>query len=437
MKKVACLTELFLLVTLVPLLSALRWEAIHFSLLRSQILTEVRYLEPGKVALLSEFHFNRKQFKSTRIFVLDLDKETLKEIRCPPNIGSMWNELVGVDFNGNVICRALSKSGGYNYYSCNPKTGEIAFIARRSHNTILNGSRYLCEVFATQESRGFTFVSQSIALVWNDLAELGHAEHKQTLDYPSDYGLKPAVIPRSDSFCFIHRATQIAEKKNSMSGDDSEGKSYSNTIPNPDAPDASLVLMRMTPTGPIEIAKWPVDDKAAFRTADGCIGCLSIDGKTINIHDENTGNVRLKIPNTSYTLNGNSQLNEWEMFGTFTRFNDSFGTSHVYNTTTGAALNLGLYSQGRVLGYQDEELLTLTQGTPVNLEIRNSQNGEVNHSWAIPNREIVAGSNPNENTAFSSDGHEIIFSERFHFRHDRCQYRHHHLQSEGRSQRRG
>lgn len=119
-----------------------------------------------------------------------------------------------------------------------------------------------------------------------------------------------------------------------MTASDSEGTGDTNTILNRDDPAESLVLMGMSPTGPIEIAKWRVDDNAAFRTAEGCIGCLSIDRKTINIHDAKTGNVRLQIPNPSYTLNGNSQLYEWEMFGTLTRFNDSFGTSHVYNTST-------------------------------------------------------------------------------------------------------
>lgn len=117
----------FLVATFLPMLFALRWVAAKFPISSFDCWTSTAYIKPGKSALFVETYRERHRYDYLRIFVLDFENALMNEIRCPPELGRMWNEVSGIDVNGNVICRSRSDDR-HNYASCDPKSGESRLI---------------------------------------------------------------------------------------------------------------------------------------------------------------------------------------------------------------------------------------------------------------------------------------------------------------------
>jgi hypothetical protein len=390
----------------VPLLFALRWIAAKFPMSCYATSTEVHYLEPGKLALFCEHYDERHHYNFVRVFVLDFEKKTLNELRCPPKAGVMWSSLEGVDIHGNAVCRVDSKPD--EYYSCSPQTGESLEITKTNACEFI-GRRYLCTPGNHSGDASFT---------WQDLAEKGYPAHKQTLNSAAHHLV---AIPMSNAFYYI--AYDSSDPQVEMISKEQETEAelnaidMSNTIPASIDPNETLVLMQMSEVGPIEIARWLVvggSGYVTYQVGDGCIGCVSLDRKTINIHDAKTGAIRFQIPVPPTALGSGNRPDSWSMFDSFISLRDGLGATLVYNTTTGDTLDVSASWNRRLLGHHDEEYLTLAlqkypDDWPGNLEIRNKSNGELLNSWPIPEREVIVGSPTVENTKFSPDGREIHF----------------------------
>ncbi len=398
LKKQFYLPLFCLLATLVPLLFALRWVAAKFPISSYATSTEVHYLEPGKLALFCEHYSERHHYQFVRIFVLDFEKETLNELRCPPKAGVMWSSLVGVDIHGKVVCRVNSKPD--EYYSCSPQTGESLEITK-TNNCEFIGSRYLCTPGNDSGDASFT---------WQDLAEQGYPAHKLTLNSAAH---RLVAIPLSNAFYYIPYDSSAPQDEMTSEEQETESESTaidtSNTIPAPVDPAETLVLMQMSDVGPIEIARWLVvggSGYVTYQVGDGCIGCVSLDRKTINIHDAKTGAIRLQIPVPPTALGSGNRPDSWSMYDSLISLRDGLGATLVYNTTTGDPLDVSASWDGRLLGHQGDEYVTwdlknFPEDYPGNFEIRKTQNGELLHKWPVPAMEASLN--------FSPNGQEIIF----------------------------
>ena len=411
---------LLLLATLIPLLFALRWVASKFPTSIFDCWPHAVHVEPGKLAYFIESYHSRHRYSYIRVFAIDLDKESMNEILCPSNVAPMWHDAVGIDVHGNVICRTRF-AHGYEYYCCNPKSGEARIVlSTEFRDATLIGKRFLSQVVGMNESKYF---------FWHDLTEHGFPPHQKQLDDPVEDNL--VDIPESNSFYWISRdypqsaQLQVDEEDASsetMEMADSEslqtldfeemGPPYT-----PPAPDESLVLMGISPEGPYEIARWPVvggSGNASYHVGDGCVGCLSMDRKFINIHDAHTGTIRHQIVVPPSALDADLHIADWRMYGPFVSLHDGAGACTSVNTNTGAAYDTSNSLQGLVIGFHDDEYLTLLlkkhpDDWPGVFEVRSSKSGKVVHSWITPDWHMAFGWPPSGNVQFTPDGREITF----------------------------
>ena len=407
---------LLLLATLIPLLFALRWVAAKFPTSTFDAWTCIFRIEPERLLFIESYH-SRFRYHNVRVFVIDTERESMNEILSPPDLGPMWYEVTGIDLNGNVICRVRTDKSD-EYFCCSPKSLKVLPIhATGTGGATLIGKRFLSRVVGMNESKYF---------LWNDLTELGFPPHQKQLDDSVVDHL--VAIPESNSFYWISRdnpqSAQPAEddetSSEAMAIDDSESLEmldFEEVGPPTPAPDETLVLMGMSPEGPYEIARWPVvggSGNATCEVGDGCIGCISMDGKFINIHDALTGSIRhqIVIPQTAIDV-GLRNLN-WRMYVSFVSLHDGAGACTTHNIKTGAAFDTTSSLQGLVIGSNDDEYLTLLlkknlDDWPGMVEIRSSKSGQVLHAWTMPDSHMGIGWPIGGNVQFSPDGHEITF----------------------------
>ncbi|AMV35421.1 hypothetical protein VN12_25245 [Pirellula sp. SH-Sr6A] len=405
---------LLLLVTLLPLLFAMRWVATKFPTSVLDAWTYAGHVEPGKLAYFIETYDSWRRYSYIRVFSIDLEKESMEEIVCPSNVVPMWHDAVGIDIHGNVICRTRSDRG-YEYYCCNPRSGEARLISSTDFtDTVLIGQRFLSRA------------NEMYAFAWHDLDEPGSPPHQKQQDNPIGNHLVP--IPKSNSFYWIDN--EVPQPSQPVEEDETiaETTEVSDSVllemlesedigPPTQYPDETLVLMGMTPEGPYEIARWPViggSGNATCYVGDGCIGCFSLDGRFINIHDALTGRIRLQINVPQTAINSGWRNLKWRTYGSFITLDDGAGGYISINSDTGASYDTSNSFYGLVMGVHDEEYWTLLLKTPPDswpgfLEGRSSQSGQVLHSWKVPDHLIAFGWTPMGNIQHTPDGHEIIF----------------------------
>ena len=161
---------------------------------------------------------------------------------------------------------------------------------------------------------------------------------------------------------------------------------------------AMLALYRMTESGPVEIAHWPIgmDESYApafFVQADGpYIFCLSLDAQSIEVHDAANGEIRQRIPFPIGT--GTPATTDWRANRIAIRvFNGT--TWQTYDPKTGQPLPSDP-SVGIVLSVQGDRYLNLApqapntppalafHAWPMRLQVRHYPTGEILSSYLMP-----------------------------------------------------
>lgn len=410
-----CRRLLLLLATLIPLLFALRWVVAKFPTSILDDWTHAGYVEPGKLAFFIESYHSRHRYSYIRVFAIDFDKESMNEILCPSNVAPMWKDALGIDVHGNMICRTRFDRG-YEYYCCNPKSGEANFVVSTElRDASLIGKRFLSYVVGMNESQYF---------VWHDLTEHGLPPHKKQLDDSVEDDI--VAIPESNSFHWIRRdypqLAQLQADEDDVSSETMEmGDSeiletlvFEEMEPpyTPPAPDESLVLMGMSSDGPYEISRWPVvggSGNATDHVGDGCVGCLNMDRKFINIHDAHTGTIRHQIVVPPTALDMDLRIADWRIRGSFVSLRDGFGSCTAINTHTVDAYDTSSSFRGCISGTHSEKYWTwLSRQSPHilpgTMEERTRETGQITHSWKPSDRFVDL-----QDIQLTPDGQAITF----------------------------
>ena len=147
-----------LLSSLILLLIALHWVAANYPTSSPYPSTDIYHVQPGKTALFIEAYRERNRFNFVRIFGMDFDKGTMRELYCPASEGLMWDEICGVDTRGNAICRTRNHHKN-NYYRVTPSSGDVQLIAMNRSSLILVGNRFLVDSEAGENT---TFVYRDL-----------------------------------------------------------------------------------------------------------------------------------------------------------------------------------------------------------------------------------------------------------------------------------
>lgn len=376
-----------LLIALLPIVVAVRWVVITWP---TQVFPDVVYV-PETQSLLFTFDYRGTYGRiDTRIFLLDLQEESLKELKSP-RVNGTWYRCFGVDEQGKV----LAFLDYDRLVSVEPITAKCTSVG--SESTCFLDQRFLLERVTGYEGRPF--------LVWRDLSEpklplevAGICEEAvNPLEaVPGSRYFYSHVDPNDDSEWRFEEAT-LARTKSSL------------------IPDLELlVLFRLTDSGPVEVSRWPVLNNEVYSD-ENRIGCLSLDGRSIEIHSVSDGSVERRILIPQPVLGPNSRPFSWAMSHTTLSFSDGVGATFIYDLESGRELDLEDAWLNQIQARTDREYFTIRlTGWPDTwepvLEVRDAATDSLLSEIPYPDDGCFVSS-PAEGIYATNDG-EILFATR-------------------------
>ena len=364
-----------LFLTLIPILIAQRWVASNLPTSIMSSWNVIQHLKPGKLALFVETYHERHRYNNVRIFVMDFERDSMRELCCPATAELMWESFCGVDTQGNVICR-LRKDHKYDYFSITPTTGEIQLVASGLHGPIIVGDRYLVETGWTGESS---------SLLWLDLEEVGYPVH--SLSRGAHDATNLTNIPQSAGFYVVESART------------SESESLDSDPAFTDNEMQTLVLMGMHAGGPVEVTRWPVIGGSGYVTYMAGLNCVvsqSNDRKYFDIHDASTGLIRCQIPIPSGGLDENNKIENWSVGDTQIHIDCGAGGNLHFDLQSGSSIANPAAKNEVTVGGNADEILTMSWDNVsdevlYDLHVQNRADGRVLFDWPVPDRLCTSG----------------------------------------------
>ena len=434
-----CTQPLFylLLVLIGPLMLALHWTASRFPIFYPDYTQASLFeVEPDRLAVIFEPCGKQTRWaavgtESARAWLLDIEAETLQPLTCPAEIGKHWSLPLGLDPNRNLVFQnKLRELVGWN-----ARTGVAYKLDPLPETPKLINSRYLA--CTTKCDPGNEFV-------WYDLEK--PETPARSLPMICLYtDIQP--ISGTNSFYFVLPADNsyeaglqmnagmgtVGESEDEMSQPyDYSGEwrnddgSFEYELPpvvvNPNAiqPTSTAVLMTMTEQGPKELARWPIfsDSQSEILQTSGHVVSLSIDGKSLESRDAQTGMIVSRIHisaaalavGTTTRATPQMRFEFWRTFGSFIDFDDGTGTRVAFDIRSGQRLDLPpmLYANSALLLLDqrgDESLFLSTQ----NLKdwigmVQVRANNQLRHEWRPPTPAYSSNT-----VHFSEDGNAVVF----------------------------
>ena len=434
-----CTQPLFylLLVLIGPLMLALHWTAIRFPIFYPDYTHASLFeAEPDRLAVIFEPCGERTYWggvgtERARAWLLDVQAETLQPLTCPPEIGEHWSLPLGLDLNRNLVFQnKLREIVGWN-----ARTGVAYKLRPLPHEPKLINSRYLA--CTTRCDPGNEFV-------WYDLKKPETPARSLPI-----ISLHTDIVPinGTNSFYFVLPADNSYESELQMnSGMGTVGESedemsqpydYSGewrnddggieyelppVVVNPNAiqPTSTAVLMTMTEQGPKELARWPIvsDSQSEIQQTSGHVISLSIDGKSLESRDAQTGMIVSRIPvpaaalkmGTTATATPQMRFEYWRTLGPFIDFDDGTGTRVAFDIRSGQQLDPPpqpyATSALLLLDQHENESLFLSIQNLMDwigmIQVRD--NNQLLHEWRPPTLAYSSDS-----IHFSEDGNAVVF----------------------------
>ena len=426
-----------LLVLLAPLMFSLHWMAVRFPICFPDFVDATVYeVEPDKRAVVFESY--GPLGNPRRVWLQDIEAESLTPIACPKEIGPAWPSALGKDTNGNLVFE--TQSGVITYVSWNARTGEVRGLNRLPNEPVMINSRYLaCIGYDEHVNPKF---------IWIDLLEPNCPQHSAPI-METGSGIIP--VDGTDSFYFVLPAEHQdwidfgmtgLEGSEGMMGmgvapeDEGTANDYSGertnedgsveyelppvvVNPNASTPLGALVLMTLTEAGPKEVSRWPMVENAILESfsSTGYIISQSADTCFLETHDARTGEVVASTPIPNVVLNpppGFSTQYYPRFLGNIVHFSDNAGLDLAFDWKTGTQLMSSppnAVSRSYWVDQHGEEYLTWKNLSewPGVMQVRSISTNEVLQSWKPPDRYVTCSSRPDGTVHFSADGKSVLF----------------------------
>ena len=427
-----------LLVLIGPLMLALHRTAIWFPIFYPDYTQASLFkVEPDRLAVIFEPCGERTRWggvgtERARVWLLDIEAETLQPLTCPPEIGEHWSPPLGPDLNRNLVFQNKHRE----LVGWNARTGVAYKLDPLPETLKLINSRYLACTTRCDPVNEF---------IWYDLEK--PKSPARSLPIVNQYtDIEP--ISGTNSFYFVLPADNSYESELQMNaGMGTAGESEDETsqpydysgewrndegvieyelppvVVNPNAiqPTSTAVLMTMTEQGPKELARWPIfsDSQSEIQQTSGHVISLSTDGKNLESRDAQTGMIvsriaisaaALAVGTTARSTPSQMRFEGWRTSGPFIDFDDGTGTRAAFDIRSGQQLDLP------PLPYATSALLLIDQhqNESLFLSIQNLMdwigmiqvrtNNQLRHEWRPPTPAYSSNT-----VHFSEDGNAVVF----------------------------
>ncbi|MCA9128021.1 MAG: hypothetical protein KDB22_13090 [Planctomycetales bacterium] len=383
--KYKTLRGLVLLCLLLPVLFGIRWLAEHW---RIAGFPSVTFVESKGWVLFEHEYRGVYGSNDSRYFLLDIDKESLKELRSPKPNG-LWYKHFGVDGQGKLLA--------FIDYDRLVVFDPITQVYQQVGSDVerLLGKRYLI--------RRDTDAEDNPLLVWRDLYASTLPRYESPI---ADEAINP-LVPVPDSLCFYSTVNADSIPDLVFSAD---------TLSTTNIALASdlemLVLFRLTETGPEQIGRWPVFSDGV-RTDARRIACLSLDARFIEVYDAQTGFLETRIAIPPQTLGTDSRPDSWSMSQSTMTLRGPSGVSFTYDLETGREMDLDGAWHSEVYDRLNEEYMTVRlddypQTWEPMLQFRNQSSDAVQAEFPFPTKACFVSSPPEG--IYSAGERDIMFT---------------------------
>ncbi|MCA9126516.1 MAG: hypothetical protein KDB22_05500 [Planctomycetales bacterium] len=350
-----------LLCLLLPVLFGIRWLAENWL---TADFPRVTFIESKGWVLFEHEYRGVYGSHDSRYFLLDIDKESLRQLRSPKPNG-LWYEHFGVDGQGKLLA--------FIDYDCLVVFDPITQVSQQVGSDVerLLGKRYLI--------RRDTDAEGNPLLVWRDLYASTLPRYASPI---SNEAINP-LVPVPDSLCFYSTVNADSIPDLVFSAD-----TLSKTKMALASDLEMLTLFRLTDTGPEQIGRWPVFSDGV-RTDAGKIACLSLDARFIEVYDAQAGFLETRIAIPPQTLGTDSRPDIWLMSQSTMTLRGPSGVSFTYDLETGREMDLDGAWHSEVYDRLNEEYITVRlDGYPQNwepmLQFRNQFSDAVQAEFPFP-----------------------------------------------------